>query len=151
MTVPRWKENGYALMIALVALAGIGAVIATGFALARSESRAGLAAIARVQAQSAAETAATDALRGWNVSETPNQAGQETRIVQVNLPGAVEGTATVRSLGGPVYAIRATGVRREASGGAIGFAEIEVLVLLDSVQEGRIRPRTYPRGWRILP
>lgn len=151
MRVLTRERGGYALLIALVALAGVGAVIATGFALARSESRAGLAAVARVQAQSAAETAAADALRGWNVSDTPSLPGQETRIVQVNLPGPVEGTATVRSLGGPVYAIRATGLRRESSGGAIGFAEIEVLVLLDSVQEGRIRPRTYPRGWRILP
>jgi hypothetical protein len=145
------RPNGYALLIALVALAGVGAVITTGFALARSESRAGLAAIARVQAQSAAETAAADALRGWNAGDTPGFPGQETRIVQVNLPGPVEGAATIRSLGGPVYAIRATGVRREAGGDAIGFAEIEVLVLLDSAREGRIRPRNYPRGWRILP
>jgi hypothetical protein len=150
MRVGSWKRDGYALLIALVALAGIGALIATDFALARIESRAGIAAVARVQAQSAAETAATDALQGWNLADTPNQAGQETRIVQVNLPGSVEGSATVRSLGGPIYAIHATGVRREA-GSAIGFAEIEVLVLLDSAQEGRIRPRTYPRGWRILP
>jgi hypothetical protein len=145
------ERSGYALLIALVALAGIGAVIATGFVLARTESRAGLAAVARIQAQSAAETAAADALRGWNVADTPSRTGQENRIVQVNLPGSVEGTATLRSLGGPVYAIRATGIRRETSGSAIGFAEIEVLVLLDSAQEGRIRPRTYPRGWRILP
>ena len=151
MSSPAWKRSGFALLIALVALAGIGAVITTGFALARSESRAGLAAIARVQAQSAAETAAADALRGWNVTDTPTRAGQENRVVQVSLPGSAEGTATVRSLGGPVYAIRATGVRRDAGGSAIGFAEIEVLVLLDSALEGRIRPRTYPRGWRILP
>lgn len=150
MKVGSRKRDGYALLIALVALSGIGALIATGFELSRIESRAGLAAVARVQAQSAAETAAADALQGWNVAATPNQAGQETRIVQVSLPGSVEGTATVRSLGGPVYSIRATGVRREA-GSAIGFAEIEVLVLLDSAPEGRIRPRTYPRGWRILP
>jgi len=146
-----WKRSGYALLIALVSLAGMGAVITTGFALARSESRAGLAAVARVQAQSAAETAAADALRGWNVTDTPIQTGQETGVVQVSLPGSSEGTASVRSLGGPVYAIRAIGVRREAGGSAIGFAEIEVLVLLDSAVEGRIRPRSYPRGWRILP
>jgi hypothetical protein len=144
-------RGGYALLIALVALGGMGAVVSTGFALARSESRTGLSALARVQAQSAAETAAADALLGWNRADTPTQPGQEFRIVQVNLPGAVEGAATVRSLGGPVFAIRATGIRREAGGGAIGFAEIEVLVLLDSTPEGRIRPRTYPRGWRILP
>ena len=143
--------KGYALLVALVALASVGAVITTGFALAQSESRAGLSAVARVQAQSAAETAAADALRGWDVADTPQAAGQENRIVQLNLPGSVVGVATVRSLGGPVFAIRATGVRREASGSAIGFAEIEVLVLLDSVQQGRIRPRNYPRGWRILP
>jgi hypothetical protein len=151
MKDPSRGPGGYALLIALVALAGVGSVITTGFALAKSESRAGRAAIAQVQAQSAAETAAADALRGWNVSDTPSRAGQENRIVKVNLPGAAEGTASVRSIGGPVYAIRATGVSREASGDAIGFAEIEVLVLLDSAQEGRIRPRIYPRGWRILP
>lgn len=143
--------RGYALLIALVALAAVGAVITTGFALAQSESRAGFAAVARVQAQGAAETAAADALRGWDVADTPRAAGQETRLVQLNLPGSVEGIATVRSLGGAVFAIRATGTRREAGGSAIGFAEIEVLVLLDSVLQGRIRPRNYPRGWRILP
>lgn len=143
--------KGYALLIALVALASVGAVITTGFALAQSESRAGFAAVARVQAQGAAETAAADALRGWDVADTPQAAGQETRLVRLNLPGSVEGIATVRSLGGPVFAIRATGIRREVGGSAIGFAEIEVLVLLDSVSQGRIRPRGYPRGWRILP
>lgn len=143
--------RGYALLVALVALASVGAVITTGFALAQGESRAGLAAMARVQAQSAAETAATDALRGWDVAATPQGVGEENRIIQLNLPGSVLGVATVRSLGGPVFAIRATGVRRGAGGSAIGFAEIEVLVLLDSVPQGRIRPRSYPRGWRILP
>jgi hypothetical protein len=145
------KPEGFALLATMVALAGIGAIVVIGFALAQNENRTGLEAVARVQAQAAAETAAADALLGWDTTKTPHLVGEEQRIVALHLPGATEGTATVRAMGGPVYAIRATGVRRESSGDAIGTAELEVLVLLDSAEAGRIRPRLYPRGWRILP
>jgi hypothetical protein len=144
-------RRGVALVLALVALVGLGAIVTTGFALARSESQAGFAALARVLARSAAETVIADALEGWPVEETPVTPGEERRLVTLTFPGGAEGSATLRSLGGSVFAIHGVGQRRAPAGGAIGFAEIEVLVLLDSAPAGRIRPRVYPRGWRILP
>lgn len=147
----RGGRRGFALLLALGALIGLAAIVLTAGILARSESRSGFAAMARLQATAAALTAASQALEGWNASETPLSPGQERRIVTLEVPGPAEGTATLRSLGGPVFAIRAIGVRREASGNATGYAAMEVLILLDSTMAGRVRPRVYPRGWRILP
>jgi hypothetical protein len=140
-----------ALLFALVALVALGAILITGFALARGEGRSGSRALARVQARAAAETVIADALEGWDSDSTPRQPGAERLLVELGFPGGARGTATLRSLGGPVFAIRGTGVRAQPDGDAIGFAEIEVLVLLDSSADGRVRPRVYPRGWRILP
>jgi hypothetical protein len=144
-------NRGFALLLAIGTLLGLTAIVLTAGLLAQSESRSGLAALARVEAQAAAMTAATDALEGWNESETPLVPGEERRIVTLTGSGPAEGTATVRSLGGPIYAIRAIGVRRDHAGSAIGYAGIEVLILLDSTISERVTPRVYPRGWRILP
>jgi hypothetical protein len=144
-------RSGVALLHALVAVAALGAILTTGFALARGESRSGSRALARVQARAAAESVIADALEGWDPDRTPGQPGAERLLAELTFPGGARGTATLRSLGGPVFAIRGTGVQGQPGGDAIGFAEIEVLVLLDSSANGRIRPRVYPRGWRILP
>ncbi len=144
-------RRGFALLLALGTLLGLAAIVLTAAMLAQNEARSGLAALARIEAQGAALTAASDALEGWSEADTPLVPGEERTIVTVTNPGPVTGTATLRSLGGPVFAIRANGVRREASGSAMGYASIEILILLDSVAGGRVRPRVYPRGWRILP
>lgn len=145
------SERGIALLLVLLALGGVAAILTSAFLLARDESRAGLAALARVQAEAAAEAALTDALNGWDSTRTPDPPGEETRLVSLRFPGSAEGTATVRWLGGTVYRIRSSAVRRTGSGTAIAFVEREALVLLDSAASGRVSPRVYPRGWRILP
>ncbi len=144
-------SRGFALLLAIGTLVGLAGIVLTAAVLSQNESRSGLAALGSIEAKAAALTAASDALEGWNQSDTPQVPGQERRIVAVTVPGPAEGTATLRSLGGPIYAIRANGVRRDVSGRAIGSAEFEVLILLDSAISGRVRPRVYPRGWRILP
>jgi len=146
------QETGAALLLAIVVLAGLGAVTLAGFTLARTESRAGHAALARLQARGAAEAALAEALMGWPETRTPLPAGEETRLVALTVPGPASGFATLRSLGGPVFALRGSGIRRDQAGNALGVVEMEVLVLLDSAGPDSVaRPRVYPRGWRILP
>ena len=144
-------RGGAALLLVLVAISGLAALVAGAFPLARSASRSGLGAVARVQARAAAETAITDAMLGWEAVDSPAIPGEERQLARHWLPGPVLSTAVVRNLGGPVFSLRGTGVRRDGSGSAIGFAQLELLVVLDSGFPGRVRPRPYPGGWRILP
>ncbi|HLB53677.1 MAG TPA: hypothetical protein VJK71_01045 [Gemmatimonadales bacterium] len=149
---PAQNIRGMALLLAIVGLTSLGAITITGFLLARAERQAGRAAVARVQARGAADAALTEALLGWPEIRTPVAVGAETQLVVVTVPGPAEGTATLRSLGGPVFALHGEGVRRDRGGSAIGFVETELLVLLDSAgPDSLVRPRVYPRGWRILP
>jgi len=151
LPAPRTRR-GAALLIALGTLTALGAVSVTAYTLARSENRAGQAALARVQGLGAAESALAEALGGWQASRTPTGIGEEVELARVALPGNASGVATVRNLGGPVYLLRGEGARRDRDGNAIGFAAIELLVLLDSAgPDSMVKPRKYPRGWRILP
>lgn len=148
----RVADRGAALLLAIAALAGLGAFSVTGYALARAERQAGQGALARIQARGAAEAAIAAALDGWPAGRTPAAPGEESPLASLTAPGPTVGTASLRSLGGVVYAVRGVGVRRDLSGTAIGFAELELLVLLDSLgPDSVVRPRPYPRGWRILP
>jgi hypothetical protein len=70
----------------------------------------------------------------------------------VTLPGPASGEWVVRALGGPIFAIRANGVRLSAAGQPIASVVIEELVRLDSLApDSLIHPRKYPLGWRLLP
>ena len=141
-----------ALLLAVAAIAALGMISLTGFELARMERAAGLAAMAEVQARSAAETALADAMAGWPRWQTPGPPGQEWVLTTVALPGPAAGQAVVRSLGGPVLSIRASGIRRDAAGQRLAEILIEQLVRLDSVApDSLIHPRKYPLGWRLLP
>ena len=146
------SRAGAAILFALLALVGLGAVALTGFALAQAERVASQSALARLQARAAADAALAEAVQGWPVGTTPSAVGQEAGLVSLSVPGPALGTATLRALGGPVFAIRGEGIRRDQAGNAIGFAELELVVLLDSAgPDSVIRPRLYPRGLRILP
>jgi len=145
-------NRGAALLLAVVAMAALGAMSVGGYALARSERQSGQGALGRIQARGAAEAAIARALEGWPASLTPITPGDETFLVSLAAPGATRGAALVKSLGGGVYAVRGEGVRTDLGGTAIAFAELEVLVLVDSLGPDSVtRPRVYPRGWRILP
>lgn len=144
-------RRGAALLLAVGTLAMVGFISVTAFSLARTESQAGLVAVARVQARAAAEGALAEALLGWSTTSTPVTPGAETTLAQVAFPGPAAGTARVRALGGPVFAIRAVGVR-SAAGQPLATVKLELLVLLgvpDSIS--MVHPGVYPRGWRVLP
>jgi hypothetical protein len=146
------SESGVALLFAVSALAALGFLTLTALSLARIEAEAGLRAIARVQARGAAEAALSDALLGWPSSSTPLVPGGETLLSQVNLPGPAHGRASVRALGGPVYALRALGSRRAAGGQLLAAVQLELLVLPGAPDSNSVvHPRVYPRGWRIPP
>ncbi|HEV8599050.1 MAG TPA: hypothetical protein VGQ69_06790 [Gemmatimonadales bacterium] len=145
-------RRGIALLIAVVALSALGVISLTGLALARAESRAGLAAVARIQARAAAEAVLAEALLGWPVASTPSTPGAEVLLAQLSVPGPAQAEVRLRALGGPIYALEASGQRVSLAGELLGAARLELLVRLDPPDSGgTIRPRPYPRGWRALP
>jgi hypothetical protein len=145
-------ERGIALLLAIAILAAISTMTLTALALARMERVAGVAAVSQVQARAAAESALAEAMQGWASAFTPLTPGAEATLATVTVPGSADGRASVRALGGPVYAIRAEGARISLAGDTLGSARLELLVLLDAPDSlGRVHPRSYPRGWRLLP
>ena len=145
------SRRGVALLLAVALLAALGVIATTAFTLARAERVAGLAALADVQAQTAAEAAAAEALRGWPRAESPVSPGDELPLVNLTLPGPADGWAAVRALGGPILALRAWGVRRDAGGAPLAERRMELLVRLDSAGGGdSLRPRVERRGWQTL-
>jgi type II secretory pathway pseudopilin PulG len=146
------NRHGVALLFAVAVIAALGMISLTAFGLARLEREAGQAAVAEAQARGAAEAALADAMGGWPKSQTPVVAGQNTVLTEVTLPGPASGEWVVRALGGPIFAIRASGVRLSAAGQPIASVVIEELVRLDSLApDSLIHPRKYPLGWRLLP
>ncbi len=146
------NTRGVALLMAVAVIAALFTISLSGYALARMERAAGLSAVAEVQARGAAEAALADAMAGWPKSVTPLVPGQEASLAAVSLPGPATGTAVVRSLGGPVFSLNATGLRLTAAGEPLGWVRVEVLVRLDSAgPDSMIRPRKFPLGWRLLP
>ena len=146
------NRRGIALLVAVVVLAALGVISVTGFALGQAERVAGTLAVAEVQARGAAEGAMADALGGWPPERTPVGAGSEQRVSDVTLPGPAVGRAVVRALGGRVYSILGIGERRDRSGRVLARVREELLVTLDSIgPDSLVRPRLYPRGWRLLP
>ena len=145
------SRRGIALLLAVAALAALGTIAATAFSLAQTERAVGLAALAEVQALGAAEAAAAVALRGWPRSRTPVFPGEELPLARLVTPGPADGWSVIRALGGPIFALRAWGVRRDGAGNPLAERRVELLVRLDSTGSGdSIRPRVDPRGWQGL-
>jgi type II secretory pathway pseudopilin PulG len=142
------NRKGIALLVALVVLTALGMIAATAFSLARLERRAGTGAVAEVQAQGAAEAALAEATRGWPRALVPVMPGQETALLTLRLPGPADGSVVLRSLGGPVFLLRASGMRYAGAGFPAADVRIELLVRLDSAgPDSLIRPKREPRGW----
>jgi hypothetical protein len=145
------SRRGIALLLAVTALAVLGTIAATAFSLARTERAVGLAALAEVQALAAADAAAALALRGWPRVRTPVFPGEELPLARLVTPGPADGWSVVRALGGPIFALRAWGVRRDGAGNPLAERRLELLVRLDSAGGGdSVRPRVDPRGWQGL-
>jgi hypothetical protein len=145
------SRRGIALLLAVAMLATIGAIAVTAYTVARAESAAGLGTLALVEARAAAEAAAAVALRGWPRTLTPDAPGEEVPLSRVIASDRAEGWTAVRALGGPVFAVRVWGIRRDASGKALAAIRFELLVRLDSSGTAdSVRPRVEPRGWSGL-
>jgi len=144
-------RRGIALLVAVAMLATLGAIAMTAYTLARAERVAGLGLLAEVQAGAAAEAAATEALAGWPAARTPALPGEQASLARIALPGPAEGWSVVRALGGPIFAIRAWGVRRDAGGVVLAERRLTVLVRLESSPSGdSVRPRVDPHGWQAI-
>ena len=144
-------RRGIALLVAVAMLATLGAIAMTAYTLARAEGMAGLGLLAEVQAGAAAEAAATEALAGWPAARTPALPGEEAPLAQIALPGPTEGWSVVRALGGPIFAIRAWGVRRGAGGVALAERRLTLLVRLESSpSRDSVRLRIDPHGWQAV-
>jgi hypothetical protein len=142
------NRRGIAMLVALVVMTALGMIAATAFSLARLERRAGTGAVAEVQAQGAAEAVLAEAARGWPKALVPAMPGQETALLTLSVPGPAHGSLVLRSLGGPIYLLRASGVRTVGGGLPPANVRIEQLVRLDSTgADSLIRPKRDPRGW----
>ena len=145
------SRRGIALLLAVAALGALCTIAATAFSLAQTERAVGLAALAEVQALGAAEAAVAEALRGWPRARTPVLPGEELPLARIVTPGPADGWSVIRALGGPIFALRAWGVRRDGAGNPLAERRVELLVRLDSTGSGdSIRPRVDPRGWQGL-
>lgn len=146
------KRQGFALLVAVVVLAALGVISATGLALGRAERLAGALAVAEVQARGAAESAVAAGLRGWSGALTPVVPGGKATLAEVSTPGPATGRALLRALGGRVYSILGIGERVDGAGRIVAEVRIEVLVTLGPLlPDSSVIPRRYPRGWRLLP
>lgn len=146
------NRRGVALLMAVALLSSLGAIVLTGYTLARAERLAGLEAVAEVQARGAAEAALAGAQEGWNPALTPLTAGAEVPVAWFTGPGPSFGQANIKNLGGPVFAIVASGSRTDAAGGVLASVTLELLVLADSIgADSLVHPRKYSLGWRVVP
>ena len=146
------SRRGFALLVAVAALAVLGAITATGVALAIREAAMGRSALADAVARAAAEGALAEAFRGWNRGTTPVLPGDSLVLGSVAFSGGATGQAVLHALGGPILALRSTGVVSGPAGSVRGRSRIERLIRVDSAgSDSMLRPRFIGLGWRLTP
>ena len=146
------NRRGFALLVVVAALAVLGALTATGLALAIREAAVGRSTLADARARAAAEAALAEAVRGWNPGATPASPGDSLALGPVVFSGGVTGKAVLHALGGPILALRSTGLVSSPGGAVLGRSRIERLIRVDSSgPDSLFRPRFVGRGWRLIP
>ena len=141
------NRHGVALLLAVTALAALGVVAASGVLLASREAGLGSRALARVRAGAAADGALAEAHRGWPAELSAVALGDSVPLAVVAFPGSATGTVFLHFLGGPLYALRATG-----NVGVVATQRLELLIEIDtSGLDSLARPRPVARGWRRIP
>ena len=146
------SRRGFALLVAVAALAVLGAITATGVALAAREATLGRSALADATARAAAEGALAEAFRGWNRAMTPVLPGDSLLLPAAVFGGGAAGQAVLHALGGPILALRATGVVAGPGGTVLGRSRVERLIRVDSAgPDSLFRPRFIALGWRLIP
>lgn len=146
------NQRGIVLLVVMAALLTLGLIATTGVTLALREAALGRAAIADAKARGAADAAVADGFRGWDRGVTPLAAGDSIGLPVQPLPGAAQGSLVLLSLGGPILALRGTGLTLGPSGTVLARATVELLIRLDSaVVDSLVYPRAISRGWRRIP
>ena len=146
------NRRGFALLVVVAALAVLGTLTATGLALAIREAAIGRSILADARARAAAEGALAEAFRGWNPGATPASPGDSLPLAPVVFSGGVTGQAVLHALGGPILALRSTGLVSGPGGVVLGRSRIERLIRVDSAgSDSLFRPRFIGRGWRLIP
>ena len=137
------SRRGFALVLAVIALAALGLVVMSSFVLSARESELGTSAFTEVGQRAAAEAAVAEGFRGWQRDLTPWAAGDSIRLAEVELPGSGGADLFLKALGGPLFALH---------GRARGGSAVELLVRIDSSgTDSLYRPQTIARGWRAVP
>jgi len=146
------SRRGFALLAVVVALGVLGAITATGLALAIREAALGRSALADAHARAAAEGALAEASRGWNRAATPVVPGDSLVLGPAAFSGGVSGQAVLHALGGPVLALRSTGEVSGPGGAVLARSRIERLIRVDSTgSDSLFRARFIGLGWRLIP
>ena len=146
------NRRGFALLVAMAALTVLGAISATGVALAVREAVLGRSQLADAKARAAAEGALAEAFRGWSRAATPVLPGDSLVLSAVVFSGGTAGQAVLHALGGPILALRATGTIAGPGGAVQGRSRIERLIRVDSAgADSLFRPRFIGLGWRLIP
>lgn len=146
------SRKGFALLVAVAALTVLGIITATGVALASREAALGRSALADATARAAAEGALAEAFRGWNRASTPVLPGDSLALSAATFAGGAVGQAVLHALGGPILALRATGVVAGPGGAVLARSRVERLIRVDSTgSDSLFRPHFIGLGWRLIP
>lgn len=145
------NRRGVALLVAVMALAVLGAVAATLLGLTLTESALGRSSLSVAQAEALAEGAASEGWRGWSAALTPLAPGDSLEVAR--FAGASgEGRAVVRALGGPLFALEATAPIASLAGRPPSRVGVLMIVALDSLPgDSLVVPHFVARGWRLIP
>jgi hypothetical protein len=124
------RERGTALLVAVFALALMGALVATAFHVGLLEQRTGRNALYAAEAAVAADAAAAEVLGNWEAyPQLPALAtGDSVTLPRVALGGHAAAQATVVRLGDALYLTRGHGSRLDGSGEVLAQRRVTVLV-----------------------
>ena len=127
------QQQGAALLLAVVALAAIGAMVAGCFLAGWLEQHGAAASRYGAAAFEAAEAGAAQTIAGWRpaLSRLPLHADS---VVLTGASGLTDYTATVTRLGTGTFLVRSEGRRLAAGGTALAQRLVGVFVRLDAAQ-----------------
>jgi len=146
------NRKGFALLLTMAALGILAVISATGFALAAREADLGRSILTDAKARAAAEGALAEAFRGWNRGTTPVLPGDSLVLASAGFSGGVSGQVVLQALGGPILALRSTGVVWGPGGAPPARSRVERLIRVDSSgADSLFRPRLIGLGWRPIP
>jgi hypothetical protein len=124
------SERGTALLVAVFALALIGALVASAFHVGHLEQRTGRNALYTAEAAGAADAAAAEVLGNWEAYPqlTALAIGDSVTLPPAALGGHAAAQATVVRLGDVLYLVRGQGSRLDRSGAGLAQRRVTVLV-----------------------